>query len=69
MKIAILNDTHWGARNDNTAIADHQIKFYREVFFPHLRENGITTVFHLGDVTDRRNISTSLQLKILKITS
>ena len=54
MKIAILNDTHWGARNDNAAIAEHQIKFYREVFFPYLRENGITTIFHLGDVTDRR---------------
>jgi DNA repair exonuclease SbcCD nuclease subunit len=54
MKIAILNDTHWGARNDNAAIAEHQIKFYREVFFPHLRENNITTIFHLGDVTDRR---------------
>ena len=54
MKIAILNDTHWGARNDNAAIAEHQIKFYREVFFPHLRENNIKTIFHLGDVTDRR---------------
>ena len=54
MKIAILNDTHWGARNDNSAIAEHQIKFYREVFFPYLRENDIKTIFHLGDVTDRR---------------
>jgi DNA repair exonuclease SbcCD nuclease subunit len=54
MQIAILNDTHWGARNDNGAIAEHQHKFYREVFFPYLRENNIKTIFHLGDVTDRR---------------
>ena len=48
MKIAILNDTHWGARNDNTAIADHQIKFYREVFFPHLRETWDNDSISLG---------------------
>lgn len=54
MKIAILNDTHWGARNDNSAIAEHQRKFYDEVFFPYLRENDIKTIFHLGDLTDRR---------------
>jgi len=54
MRIAILNDTHFGARNDNAAIAEHQHQFYREVFFPYLRENDIKTIFHLGDVTDRR---------------
>jgi DNA repair exonuclease SbcCD nuclease subunit len=54
MKIAILNDTHWGARNDNAAFAEYFIKFYREIFFPYLRENDIKTVFHLGDVADRR---------------
>lgn len=54
MKIAILNDTHFGARNDNAVIAEHQRKFYEEVFFPYLKENGITTIFHLGDLTDRR---------------
>jgi len=54
MKIAVINDTHWGARNDNAVIADFIIKFYREVFFPYLKENNIKTIFHLGDVTDRR---------------
>lgn len=54
MKIAILNDTHWGARNDNAAIAEHQIRFYEEVFFPYLHEHNIKTIFHLGDLTDRR---------------
>jgi len=54
MKIAILNDTHWGARNDNAAFAEYFIKFYREIFFPYLKENDIKTVFHLGDLADRR---------------
>jgi DNA repair exonuclease SbcCD nuclease subunit len=54
MKIAILNDTHWGARADNAAFAEYFIKFYREIFFPYLRENNIKTVFHLGDLADRR---------------
>ena len=54
MKIAILNDTHFGARNDNAVIALNQKKFYDDVFFPYLKENGIKTIFHLGDLTDRR---------------
>jgi calcineurin-like phosphoesterase family protein len=54
MKIAILNYTHWGARNHNAAFAEYFIKFYREIFFPYLKENNIKTVFHLGDLADRR---------------
>lgn len=54
MKIAILNDTHWGARNDSKAFADYFHRFYDEVFFPYLVENDIKTIFHLGDVFDRR---------------
>jgi DNA repair exonuclease SbcCD nuclease subunit len=54
MKIAVVNDTHWGVRNDNRALADYQKKFWDEVFFPYLEENDITTVFHLGDIVDRR---------------
>lgn len=54
MKIAIITDTHFGARNDNTAFADHFDKFYDEVFFPYLEQNNIKTVLHLGDLLDRR---------------
>ena len=53
-KIAVINDTHWGARSDNAAFAEYFIKFYKEIFFPKLREEGIKTIFHLGDVCDRR---------------
>lgn len=63
MKIAVITDTHWGARNDNAAIADHIIKFHEEVFFPYLIDNGITTIFHLGDLTDRRKYINFVTLK------
>ena len=66
MKIAVINDTHWGARSDNVAFADYFIKFYKEVFFPTLREQGIKTVFHLGDVTDRRKYINFLTAKNLE---
>jgi len=54
MKIAVLNDTHWGARNDSPAFINYFNRFYDEVFFPYLQENNINTIVHLGDVVDRR---------------
>lgn len=54
MKIALLNDTHFGCRNDSPAFIEFQNKFYNEVFFPYLQENNINTLIHLGDVVDRR---------------
>ena len=42
MKIALLNDTHFGCRNDNPAFVTYQNKFYDEVFFPYLIKNNIT---------------------------
>ena len=54
MKIAILNDTHFGVRNDSEAFRNYQLKFYNEIFFPYLEKNNIKTLVHLGDVVDRR---------------
>ena len=54
MKIALINDTHWGARNDSPAFINYFNKFYNEVFFPYLQQNNINTIIHLGDVVDRR---------------
>ena len=54
MKIAIITDTHFGARNDNQNFSDYFYKFYNELFFPTLEERGITTCIHMGDVMDRR---------------
>lgn len=54
MKIAILGDTHFGARNDSAAFNDFFEKFYVETFIPYLRDNGVKTVIQLGDLFDRR---------------
>lgn len=54
MKIAILNDTHCGIRNSSEIMMDYQEKFYRDVFFPYLQENGIKKILHLGDYYDNR---------------
>jgi len=54
MKIALITDTHFGARGDSTLFHDYFMEFYDNVFFPYLEKNNIKTVIHLGDVTDRR---------------
>jgi len=54
MKIAILNDTHFGARNDSSIFLDHFLDFFEEQFFPYCRDNNITQIIHLGDLMDRR---------------
>jgi predicted phosphodiesterase len=67
MKIALINDTHWGARNDSPAFIEYFNRFYDEVFFPYLQENNIKTVIHLGDVVDRRkfiNHNTAYNFKL-----
>ena len=54
MKLAIITDTHFGARNDNLNFNEYFYKFYEDIFFPTLKERNITTCIHMGDVTDRR---------------
>lgn len=54
MKIALLGDTHFGARNDSPAFHKFFAKFYEEVFFPTLEKEKVGTIIQLGDVFDRR---------------
>ena len=54
MKIALITDTHFGARNDSIIFNDFFYKFWEETFFPYLQNNNIDVVVHLGDVMDRR---------------
>ena len=54
MKVAIITDQHFGARNDSIAFLDFFEKFYEQTFFPALDANGIDTVLILGDTFDRR---------------
>ena len=54
MKVAILSDTHWGARKGSKLFQDYFELFYKNVFFPTLEQYGITTVIHMGDAFDSR---------------
>ena len=63
MKIAIVTDMHIGVRGDSQIFADHQERFFKEVFFPYLDEHGIKTVFDLGDTFDRRKYINYVSLK------
>ena len=54
MKIAIINDTHFGARGDSQLFFDYFMKFFDNVFFPYIEEENIKTIIHAGDLMDRR---------------
>ena len=54
MKLALINDTHAGARGDDPRFNEFFFKFWEGTFFPYLKENNIKHICHLGDVVDRR---------------
>lgn len=54
MKIALVTDTHFGARSDNLPFDTFFRRFYDDVFFPTIERENIDHIFHLGDVFDRR---------------
>ena len=54
MKIALITDTHFGARNDNANFNQYFYDFYEGIFFPYLQQNNIKHCIHLGDLMDRR---------------
>jgi len=63
MKIAIITDTHYGARKNSKLFHDYFEKFYRDIFFPTLEKEGIDTVVHMGDAFDSRK---GIEFKALK---
>ena len=54
MKVALITDTHYGARGDNVAFDLYFKEFYDNVFFPTIEEREIKRIIHLGDCFDRR---------------
>lgn len=54
MKTIILNDTHFGYKADSTIVLEYFLQFFEQQLFPYIKENNIKTIFHLGDVFDRR---------------
>ena len=54
MKVAIITDQHFGCRKNSKLFHDYFLKFYNDIFFPYLEENGITTIVDMGDTFDSR---------------
>ena len=54
MKVALITDTHYGARGDNLAFDNFFKQFYDTIFFPELEKRNIKNIIHLGDTFDRR---------------
>ena len=52
--VAIITDTHYGARKGADYLHNYFEKFYSEVFFPTLKARGVKTILHLGDAFDSR---------------
>ena len=53
MKVALITDTHFGARGDNVVFDNFFKQFYDNIFFPELEKRQITSIIHLGDTFDR----------------
>lgn len=66
MKIALITDTHFGVKNDAPEFVKYQCEFYNEQFFPRLEEAGIKTIFHLGDIFDRRKYTNHATLAAMR---
>ena len=66
MQIALLTDTHFGARGDDQAFDRFFEKFYIDTFFPTLEKKGINQIIHLGDVFDRRKYINYITLQNCK---
>ena len=66
MKIALITDQHFGARNDAAHVLDFYQKFYEQVFFPKIKEEKVSAVLILGDTFDRRKYLNYFTLKRAK---
>ena len=54
MKVAIITDTHFGAKKGSKHLHDYFETFYKNVFFPTLEKNNVEAVIHMGDAFDSR---------------
>lgn len=66
MKVALITDQHFGARNDSPIFLDFYQKFYDEIFFPRLKKENVDAVLILGDTFDRRKYMNFYTLKRAK---
>lgn len=54
MKVILLGDLHMGARTGDLDFARFFNKFFSDVLYPYMRENGINTIIQAGDYFDNQ---------------
>lgn len=65
MTVALITDQHLDGRKGNIVFWEYFKRFYDDVFFPTLQEQGISTVIDLGDTFDnRKNIDYNVWSRI-----
>jgi len=64
--IAVITDTHFGAKSFDKQLFQTKMEYFNKVFFPYLIENNITDVLHLGDMVHNRNFIDLFILQELK---
>lgn len=57
--LAVITDTHVGARGGSTIFREYFRWWYEHQFFNVLAEKGVTEILHLGDFFDNRNAVSS----------
>lgn len=68
MKIAMIADIHIGIKKADAVFMESQLRFFREQFVPELTEQGIKTIWVLGDVFDtRQQINTLVINKVIEL--
>ena len=66
MNIAIIGDTHAGARGDKRPFQNNMRRFFIDEFFPKLRKENITNIIHTGDLFDRRKYINFNTLQLIR---
>lgn len=53
-KIVLINDTHFGVKNNHPLFRQYINSFFQTKLFPYIDANNIKEIVHLGDVFDHR---------------
>lgn len=65
MRIAFINDTHFGVKTGSEIFLNYQERFFTEQFFPYCIEHGIKHIIHKGDFYEHRKY---INIKVLNRT-
>lgn len=62
-KLLLITDQHFGVRDGNAAVQQHQEEFYRDFVLPFIRSSKVDAIIDLGDTFDKRK---TMDMKVLQ---